>query len=482
MLYTRTSPSRGPFLTLCLGISAALCTCACFGQMRSKTVESPNIIILLADDMGYADPACFGGTAVKTPNLDRLAASGTRLTNFYAASAVCSPTRAAVLTGKYPLRFNFRQHLKDDEGHLPRKAVTLAQRLKQAGYSTAHVGKWHLGGLHLQHAGDRAQSIPGPHEHGFDHYLCQIEEQPLRGMLGRERLLYRQGGSCLLRNEKRVGTDDPYHNMHFTDINGKESVRLIEHLHGQGRPFFLNCWWLVPHTPYEPAPEPFWSRTAAPDISHDQHCFRSMVAHMDHHVGGILDQLDALSIRDNTFVFFTSDNGGAYEADIGPYSGGKTDLHEGGLRVPAIVSWPRRIPAAHTTPQFGHSTDIFPTLCASAGIPIPSGIDGQNLLPHLTGDALLPERGTVFWQMDLYRHLQRHKPKPKPFSKEIARRGKWKLLCSDGRPKELFDLDQDPLERTNLLAKYPGIVKTLTRELRRFLREPRLSPYANDRL
>ena len=455
-------------------VCIALCLCL---QTLAAAVDKPNILLILADDMGYADPGCFGGRAVKTPNLDRIAGSGLQFSNFYAASAVCTPTRAAILTGKYPLRFDIRGHFTDDEAHLPRGVATLPKLLKQAGYVTGHVGKWHLGGLHVKHIADRAHAIPGPREHGFDHYLCQNEEQPIRGKLGRARTLYRQGGTCLIRDKQQVTKDDPYFDQHFTDINGRETLRLLKQFHQSGKPFFLNLWWLVPHTPYEPAPEPFWSQTASPDMTHDQHCFRSMVAHMDHHVGILLDTLDALGIRNNTLVFFTSDNGGAYEANVGPYKGGKTDLHEAGLRVPTMVSWPGHIPAGKITPQFGHATDILPTLCAAAGIDTPNGIDGHNLLPHMTQGAALPDRGTVFWQIDLYRHLQRHYPKPEPYSKEIARDGKWKLLCFDGEPKELFNIEADPVEQYNLLKEHPNIAERLAKALKAWLKEPRLPHY-----
>jgi len=439
----------------------------------------PNLILLLADDMGYADPSCFGGKAVATPNLDKIAQTGLKLTSAYAASAVCTPSRAAIMTGRYPLRFDIRRHFTDNEAHLPRGVPTLPAILKQAGYATGHVGKWHLGGLHVKHTQDRAHSIPGPHEHGFDHYLCQIEEQPLRGKLMDKRQLYRQGGTCLLRDEQLVPPSDPYYNMFFTDINGTESIRLVEEFHRQGKPFFLNLWWLVPHMPYEPAPEPHWSATAAPGISEDQHCFRSMVARMDYQVGRLLAKLDELGIADNTFILFTSDNGGAYEADIGPYKGGKTDLHEGGIRIPMIVRWPGRIKAGATSDAFVHFIDLLPTLCAVAGVTPPpdAKLDGLSLLPHLTEGAPLPERGTVFWQLDLYKRLQRHYPKPQPYSTEIARDGRWKLLAMDGEPTELFDLQADPLEKTNLLEKRPEIVEKLTLQLRKWLAEPRLSPY-----
>jgi N-acetylgalactosamine-6-sulfatase len=448
------------------------------GQSRQSSAK-PNLIMFLADDMGYADPGCFGGRAVPTPNIDALATDGMRFTRFYSGSAVCTPTRASVLTGRYPLRFGIRKHFSDDEAHLPRGVTTLPALLQSAGYATAHIGKWHLGGLHLKHIRDRAASIPGPHEHGFDHYLCQNEEQPLRGEMGRERTLYRRGGTCLIRDEKRVGPDDPYYDGYLTDIIGAETIRLIDRFHRESKPFFLNVWWLTPHTPYEPAPEPQWSGTAATGISDDQHRFRSMVARLDYQIGKILARLDDLKIRDNTFILFPSDNGGAYEANIGPFKGGKTDLHEGGIRVPMIATWPAKIPAGTQSHALTHTNDIMPTFCVAAGAPLATSArcDGVNLLPHMTQREPAPERDTVFWQMDLYKHLQRHYPKPKPYSTEVARRGKWKLLALDGEPTELFDLEADPLEKTNLLERHPDIVNKLRAELTAWLAEPRLSRY-----
>ena len=460
--------------------SAAAVGVAGLGALAGSQ-RRPNLIVLLADDMGYADPSCFGGRAVKTPNIDALAAGGMKLTQFYSASGVCTPTRASLLTGKYPLRFGITKHFADDEAHLPCAAVTLPKLLKRAGYATGHVGKWHLGGLHLKHIADRANSIAGPHEHGFDHYLCQNEEQPLRGRLGRERTLFRKGGTCLIRDEKQVGPDDPYYDMHFTDINGAESVRLIEQFHKQGKPFFLNVWWLVPHKPYEPSPEPHWSRTAADGISDDQHRFRSMVARMDYQIGKIVAKLEQLGIRENTLILFMSDNGGAYEADVGGFKGGKTDLHEGGIRVPMVVNWPAGIAAGTSSDVLGHTNDVLPTLCEAAGVKVPADakVDGVDLLPHMINRKTRVERGTVFWQMDLYKHLQRHYPKPKPYSTEVVRKGMWKLLASEGKPQELFDIEADPFETNNLLAEHPEIVRDLTRRLRAWLAEPRLSPHGD---
>ena len=475
---------RREFLRLATGTMAAMAMpgCRSLGRVGQGNTR-PNLIILLADDMGYADPGCFGGKAVETPNIDALARGGKKFTQFYSASAVCTPTRASVLTGRYPLRFGIRRHFGDDEAHLPQSAMTLPRLLQKAGYATAHVGKWHLGGLHLKHVRNRSSSIPGPHEHGFEHYLCQNEEQPLRGKMGKERMLYRKGGTCMIRDEERVLPDDPYYNEHLTDIIGTDTIRSIEKYHKRGRPFFLNVWWLTPHTPYEPAPEPHWSQTSQSGISHDQHCFRSMVARMDYQIGKIVAKLEELNIRENTFILFTSDNGGAYEADVGDFKGGKTDLHEGGIRVPMISNWPGRIPAGTTSGELTHTNDILPTFCASANVHLSEDVklDGVNLLPHIAEGTPPPDRGTVFWQMNLYRHLQRHYPKPRPYATEIARRGKWKLLAKNGEPVELFDIESDPRELNNLLSQKPDVAERLSKELQAWLSEPRVSPYLDGR-
>ncbi|TWU32497.1 Arylsulfatase [Novipirellula artificiosorum] len=439
--------------------------------------QKPNIILLLADDLGCGDLSCFGSPAVKTPNLDRLAKEGTQFTRFYAASAVCSPTRASVLTGRYPLRFGITKHFNDVDRWLPESATTVAELLKEAGYNTAHVGKWHLGGLHVDAQGRRLGNQPGPRQHGLDFYQTQIEQQPVRGRMGQERTLFRQGGTVLLRNDQHVSEDDPYFSKHLTDANGDFAIELIEKLAADPKPFFINLWWLVPHKPYEPAPEPHWSGNQAEGISEDQHCFRSMVGHMDAKVGQILNKLDELGIADNTLILFTSDNGAAYEGFIGELKGGKTDLHDGGLRVPMVVRWPAAIPAGQTSDAFGHTNDLLPTFCEAAGVDLPGTlpIDGLSLLPHMKG-ARPPSaelRGTVFWQLDLYKKIQRHDPKPKPYATEVAKRGKWKLLALDGKPVELFDVESDPNEQRNVIGEHPELVTTLTAQLNEWLSAPR---------
>ncbi len=454
--------------------------CAMSPSLIFAEPDRPNIILLLADDLGYGDLSSFGSPAVQTPNLDRLGEQGVRSPYFHSASAVCSPTRASILTGRYPRSYEITRHFNDVNMWLPRGATTVAEILQRHGYATAHIGKWHLGGLHVDENGRRLTNQPGPRQHGFDHYQTQIEQQPLRGQMGRDRTVFREGGTVLIRNDQHISGNDPYFKKHFTDANGDHAVELIERFAGGNKLFFLNVWWLVPHTPYEPAPEPHWSATAADNISDDQHRFRSMMQHMDAKVGDILDALDRLGIADNTLVVFTSDNGAAWEGHIGNLKGGKTDLHDGGIRVPMVARWPAKIPAGSATHAFGHSADLLPTFCAAANVSLPDAhtLDGVNLLPHLSGGPApsATERGMIFWQMDLYKSLQRHYPKPEPYATEVVREGRWKLLAFEGDPVELFNTQTDPTEEQNLLEQEPVCVERMTAALREWLAKEPIVP------
>lgn len=463
--------------SLLYGAFTALNTSALSAMaVASTSAERPNIIFLMADDLGYQDISNFGATAVHTPHVDVLAEEGMKFTSFYAASAVCTPTRASVLTGRYPLRFDIREHFDDIDKYLPESAGSVAKLLRDAGYATILAGKWHLGGLHVGENGRRLTNQPGPRQHGFDYYQTQIEQQPLRHRMHLDHVLFREGGTVLLRNDERVGPDDRYYDMHLTDANGEFALEMIEKFAASDKPFFLNVHWLVPHTPYEPAPEPHWTNTKAEGISEDQHRFRSMVQHMDARIGMILDKLDELGIADNTLVMFTSDNGPAWEGDLGDLRGGKTDLHEGGIRVPMLVRWPGKIPAGTTTDALGNTIDLLPTFSEVAGVTVPKDlpVDGISLLPVMT-NAAGPEweRNTMFWQLNLYRELQRHYDKPQPYATEVARQGQWKMLSMDGEPVALFDVKNDPNELRSLLVEHPGIARDLGRQVRAWLDEPR---------
>jgi len=437
------------------------------------TTNRPNVILLLVDDMGYGDLTCYGGQAVHTPSIDELAQQGMRFTRFYSASAVCSPSRAAILTGRYPLRYNIRRHLRDVKGeYLPVTGKEIPNLLKEAGYATAHIGKWHLGGVRQEDITARAegqQTDPGPLQHGFDHMLTNIEGAPIRSNLINTRTLYRDGGKHLIRNDEFAPEDL----NHWTNIKVDEAIRLLDQYQTEQTPFFINLWFDVPHTPYEAAPEPHLSKYAKMGATGDQLNFRSMVSNLDANIGRLLANLKDKDLYENTLIIFTSDNGAAWEGEVGPFKGGKTDLHEGGIRVPFFAVWPGKIPANTVSFQTGHHTDIFPTICEALDVPVVGlDLDGISLLPNLKNQKQI-DRRPIVWQMDLYQNLQRHYKKPDPFATNITYHGPWKLLLDSITPVELFHLENDPHEVMNRLDQHPEIVEELTDATVEFLSAPR---------
>ena len=435
--------------------------------------QRPNLVLIVADDLGYGDLSCFGATHVETPNVDTLATEGRMLTQFYAGSAVCSPSRASILTGRCPLRFDIRSHFKDLDEHLPRGVTTLPRLLSQGGYATAHIGKWHLGGVRREYIQARVEGkpnpIPGPHEHGFEHYLTPMPGPERLALVPKGRLHW-EGARYLVRNDKPVSLEG-----YTADVYTKEAMDMIQRYHNEGRPFYVNLWFKIPHGPYEPAPEPHLSKYKARGATGTGLCYLSMVSKFDACVGQVVSKLKQLGIFDNTLLIVTSDNGPALHGSAAPFTGCKGILYEGGIRVPAIAVWPGHIPAGYVSDDLCGTIDLLPTFCEAADVPLPKDlkIDGKSLLPNLV-DGKRIDRDTNFWQMDQYGPFQRQTVKIVPAT-EVARQGKWKLLGLHGKPVALFDLDSDPRETTNLLDKHPEIEKQLVTELKSWLAEPRRS-------
>jgi len=444
---------------------------------KTYITDKPNILFLLADDLGYGDLSCFGSSDIETPNLDALAAEGIQLRNFYASSGVCTPSRAAILTGRYPLRYDIRQHFRDISGEfLPVQQNALPWLLKRHGYSTFHIGKWHLGGLQAHQISGRSAGqtdiIPGPLEHGFDHYLAMLEDTNRRELNNAARL-YRDGGHYLVSNDLWV---DPIE-QHWTDIKTREAMDMIDSSRESGHPFYINLWFDVPHKPYEPAPEPHLGKYKKRGFAGDKLYYCSMVSHMDACIGNIIHHLEELGIRENTLIVFTSDNGPAFYGSTGYFKGGKADLHEGGIRVPFIASWPGIIPSGVvSTGLVGAHVDLLLTFCEAAGIPYdPSRLDGINLLPWLRdAEKELPER-ELFWQLDHYDFYPQPGEKPKPYSTTVFLRGKNKLLADSLVPVELFDLGDDPSEMKNNLDERSVLADSLGLKIREYLADPRKS-------
>lgn len=423
---------------------AALCSAACGGLAFGSDLL-PNVIVVLVDDMGWKDLSCQGSDLFKTPHVDRLAASGMRCTNGYSACTVCSPTRAALLTGQSPARLHLtdwipgherphaRLRIPDWQKHLPLEAVTVAERLQGAGYATASIGKWHLGGEALS-----------PEHQGFDINRGGTDK-------GQPPSYFSPYGIATLPN----GPPGEY----LTDREAAEAVAFIEAR--RERPFFLYLPHHCVHTPIQAKPGVTATYAAThPGIPPSRAAYAAMVESVDDALGRILDTLDRLGIRDRTAIFFTSDNGGlASITDLKPLRAGKGSAYEGGVRVPFIVSWPGVTKPGGTSDTPVITPDIPATILDLTGAGAPPGqpLDGLSLVPMLRGGTL--DRDALFWHYPHY-----HPGGATPYS--AIRSGPWRLVhfYEDDR-SELYDLTADPGETTDLAAREPGKAKELRRTL-----------------
>jgi arylsulfatase A-like enzyme len=398
----------------------------------------PNLVLIMADDLGYGDLGCFGSGTIRTPHLDRLAADGLLFTDYHANGAVCTPTRAALLTGRYQQRCGLEEVLfaKDRVGGLdPATACCPVHTLRRHGYATAIFGKWHLG----------YQPRYNPVHHGFDLF---------RG--------YVSGNVDYHSHVDGIGIADWWHNLeladepgYVTDLVSGHAVQFIR-AH-RDRPFFLYVAHEAPHFPYQGRHDkadrapgrrdfPGWgSRTDR------RAAYKEMIEAMDDGVGRIVDTLREQNLADRTLVLFCSDNGAMTQVGSnGCLREGKGSLFEGGHRVPAIARWPGRIAPGGSTGETVLSMDWLPTCLALAGCAgdVPAPLDGVDLTRLLCERAPLPERTTFF----RYRN------------QAAARRGRWKLLRDNGHHL-LFDLAADLAETTDLAARAPDTVRALDAEL-----------------
>lgn len=420
--------------------SAALGTLALVAGLEDVFGQSsapPNIVFIMADDLGYADVSCYGRPDLKTPHVDSLAARGVRFLQAYANSAVCTATRTALITGRY----QYRLRLGLEEPLTPGNAVvglspehpTLPSRLNQAGYQTTLVGKWHLGFL----------PTFGPLKSGYDHFY---------GL--------RSGGIDYYRHD---GTDHvpdfwdddlPIEQVGYaTDLFGDRAVDVISGYAQTRQPFFLSLHFTAPHWPWEaPGDQAEAERLKALSLfAYDggtQKTYRKMIEAMDAQIGRVLEALDDHRLTRNTIVVFTSDNGGERFADTWPFTGRKTELLEGGLRIPSIISWPARLPQGRTSDQVSISMDWMPTLLAAVGGSPDTAypMDGINLLPMLTGASPAQPR-TLYWRY-------------KANAQRAIRDGDMKFLKILDNTF-LFNVVEDPMERANLKRRQPDVYERL---------------------
>jgi len=407
-----------------------------FGQ---KDASLPNIVFVLADDLGYADVSCYGRPDLHTPNIDRIAATGVRFLQAYANSAVCSATRAALITGRYQyrLRVGLEEPLAGNpEIGLPPEHPTLPSLLKKIGYGTTLIGKWHLGVLPKF----------GPSKSGYDHFY---------GFRGGALDYYMHTGTDHRDDlwDEDVAIDQV---GYLTDLLGSRAVDVVNGYAKSGQPFLISLHFNAPHWPWEaPGDQAESNRLRHGDLNDfdggTQKTYQRMIGEMDLQIGRVLEALDAHRLTANTIVIFTSDNGGERVADTWPFTGRKTELLEGGLRIPAVMCWPARIPQGRTTDQVAISMDWLPTLLAAARTaPDPAFLpDGMNLLPMLAQNAV-PVPRKLFWRY-------------KANAQRAARDGDYKYLKILDNTF-LFDVVDDPMERANLKERRRDIYARLATE------------------
>ena len=403
------------------------------GVAAADEPARPNFIVFLTDDQGWGDLACYGHPVIKSPNLDRFASEGLRLTQCYAACSVCSPSRSAILTGRTPYRNGvFRWIPGGSQYHLRQSEITIASLLKQRGYETCHAGKWHLNGKF------NSDEQPQPDDHGYDHWLAtQNNASP-----------HHLNPVNYVRNREEVGRMEGPSAV----IAANEAVSWLKGRKDSTTPFFITVWTHEPHLPIESAPKYMKPYADIEDEGLRQH--HGNITQMDDAFGRLMAAVDEMGFRDNTVVFFTSDNGpegngtkGRTRGSTGGLRGRKRHTHEGGIRVPGIIRWPGRIKAGTTsaTPVIG--SDIFTTICKIADVPLPDDrtIDGTNLLPLFEGKPVQREQ-PLYWR----NHLA-----PEAFRVGL-RIGDWKIVGSDDLTSfELYNIVDDPKETTNLAEAEP---------------------------
>lgn len=435
-------------------ICTALAICAIVPATASAAAETqarPNIIFILADDLGYGDLGCYGQQRIQTPHLDRLATQGMRFTQFYSGSPVCAPSRNVLMTGQHTghttIRGNAKINLRSDE-------VTIASVLKAAGYATGLIGKWGLG---------QTGSSGYPLKQGFDYFFGYVNQT----------MAHNYYPTYLVRNEERVplrnvvpnpGPDDQgvasVKVDYSADLFADDAVRFIrEH---QRKPFFLYFATTLPHANNEAKEEgmevPDYGRYEKENWPEPSKGYAAMVTRLDAQVGRLLEELKQLGLEENTLVIFSSDNGphreGGNDPDFfnssGPLRGIKRDLYEGGIRVPLIVRWPDRTPRGATSDHVGYFGDFMATFVEICGVTPPAQTDGVSLLPTISGSAKTQKQHEfLYWEF--YEGA----------SAQAVRMGKWKAVRSPMHTgqMELYDLSNDLSEKRDLADEHPEMVQ-----------------------
>ena len=426
------------------------CFALLFGLVAHAAGANPtNFVIVLCDDLGYGDIGCFGHPHIKTPHLDQLAADGLRLTDCYAAAPVCSPSRSGLLTGRIPNRLGVYDWIPANSPmHLRASEVTVAALLQRSGYQTCHMGKWHCNG----HFNSSEQ--PQPNDHGFDHWFStQNNAAPSH-----------HNPVNFVRNGQRVGPLAGYSSQIIVD----EALSWLGR-RDKSKPFLLMVWLHSPHEPIATG-SVFTDKYSTIAQTPQQAEYFGNVTQLDHEVGRLLKSLDDNQLREDTLVFFSSDNGPetlnrykGSERSYGspsPLRGMKLHLYEGGIRVPGILRWPRRVKAGQTVAEPVASYDLLPTLCAIADVAPPTdrALDGINLTPLLEGRPT-PRNQPLYWQYD--RAIGGD-------MRVALRDGDWKVLANADLTRfELYNVRTDISEKQDLADSHPARLNELSAKLKR---------------
>ncbi len=396
------------------------------------SARKPNVIVIFTDDQGTVDMNCYGASDLITPNMDGLAKRGVRFTQFYSAAPVCSPSRVGLMTGRTPQHGGLNGNVPLDSVGMPSQQITIAEKLKEAGYATAHIGKWHLG--HHKETIPNAQGF----DHSFGHLVGCIDNY--------SHFFYWSGPNKhdLWRNGKEV-----FHNGEFfPDLMVKEAGEFIDK--NKARPFFIYFALNTPHYPYQGSPE--WLDHYK-DLPYPRNLYAAFLSTTDDRIGALLKKVDDVGLTDDTIIIFQSDHGASEEVrahkgggSAGPHRGAKFSLYEGGIRVPAIISWPGTLPENEVRNQIATGCDWFPTIMELCEIPAATHkIDGKSLLPVIKSESETSAHKIFHW---------------KSGNAVAVREGKWKLVMS-GKKVELFDLPKDLGEARNLAKENPEVVERL---------------------
>ncbi len=412
------------------------------GPVELHAQERPNVIVFLTDDQGWGDLGCYGHPRIKSPHIDQFAEEGMRFTQFYSASGVCSPSRSAILTGRTPYRNGVYRWIPSGSNvHLRSSEITIAELLKDEGYATCHVGKWHLNGKF------NTDQQPQPDDQGYDWWFAtQNNARPSH-----------RNPKNFVRNGEALGQLDGYSAILVVE----EAIRWLKNHRDPDRPFFLTVWTHEPHKPIESAPRFTKQYPEIEDKGKREH--HANITQIDQAFGKLMDHLDESGETEDTMVIYTSDNGpegsgnsGRTRGSTGGLRGRKRDMYEGGIRVPGIVRWPGHVEPGSVSHQPVVGYDIFTTICDVVDIPVPQDrtIDGTSFVPALNGQPIEREK-PMYWRCRIASG-----------PKMALREGDWKILGNRRLTSfELFNIANDPKEQNELSDKFPDRFERMKKKL-----------------